>query len=195
MGDDEQRGADRFLALLRPLERELEAYCRRLIWAVEDVPDAIQNAALRAVTAFERCHSEASFRPWMFKILTREILTVNRKHSRVARFEFQLEPEEIERLAEAAQPAEGLDDPRSWEAVSEALDQDLVAALKTLTDNERAVLLLRAVGDFRYREISEALEMPLGSVMGHLSRARHKMRSALSSPRRKIEPAKKPDRT
>ena len=41
--------ADRFLALLRPIERELEAYARRLVWASQDAPDAIQNAVLRTM--------------------------------------------------------------------------------------------------------------------------------------------------
>jgi DNA-directed RNA polymerase specialized sigma24 family protein len=38
------------------------------------------------------------------------------------------------------------------------------------------VLLLRAIGDLRYREMSQALDIPLGSVMGNLARARQKMR-------------------
>jgi RNA polymerase sigma-70 factor (ECF subfamily) len=71
----------------------------------------------------------------------------------------------------------------SPEALTEALDQDLVTALKTLTDAERAVLLLRAIAGFHYREIGDSLEMPLGSVMGHLSRARHKMRAAIDRAR------------
>jgi DNA-directed RNA polymerase specialized sigma24 family protein len=41
------------------------------------------------------------------------------------------------------------------------------------------VLLLRAIGGLRYREISDSLSIPLGSVMGNLSRARQKMRVLL----------------
>jgi len=43
----------------------------------------------------------------------------------------------------------------------EVLDQSLVSGLKTLTDTERAVLLLRAIGGLRYREIAASLEIPL----------------------------------
>ena len=49
-----------------------------------------------------------------------------------------------------------------------------------LTDTERAVLLLRAIGELRYREISESLDIPMGSVMGHLARARQKMRALIA---------------
>jgi len=54
-----------------------------------------------------------------------------------------------------------------------------------LNDPERAVLLMRAIGDLRYREISECLGIPLGSVMGNLSRARQKMRDAILRARRR----------
>ena len=67
----------------------------------------------------------------------------------------------------------------SWEVLADALDEDLVAALKELNEGERAVLLLRAIANLRYREISASLEIPLGSVMGNLSRARKKMRDAI----------------
>ena len=72
MRDTGTSDADCFLALLKPIERDLETYCRRLVWEPLDAPDAIQNAVLRAFAAFDRYHEDASFRAWMFKILTHE---------------------------------------------------------------------------------------------------------------------------
>lgn len=183
MSEDLTSESDPFLTLLKPIERDLEVYCRRLIWNPADAPDALQNAVLRAFSAFDRYHEDASFRAWMFTILTREVFTLNRKHARIARFEFQVEPEAMEELPATIDPAGDWAGRLSPEALTEALDQDLVTALKTLTDAERAVLLLRAIAGFHYREIGDSLEMPLGSVMGHLSRARHKMRAAIDRAR------------
>jgi RNA polymerase sigma-70 factor, ECF subfamily len=174
--------ADRFLALLQPIERELETYCRRLIWEPQEVPDALQNAVLRAFGAFECYREGASFRAWMFRIQTREAFALNRKHARIARHEFQLEPEELAGLPLPGEPApaQGDGEPLSLEALEGALEPALAAGLRALTDTERAVLLLRAIGELRYREIGEALDIPLGSVMGNLSRARQKMRAYLA---------------
>ncbi len=177
--------ADRFLALLRPIERDLETYARRLIWEPQEAPDALQNAVMRGFAAFDRYHADASFRAWMFKILTHEAFALNRKHARIARHEFQLEPEELAALTLTSEPQQGVGQPLSPEALDEALEPALAAGLKTLTDAERAVLLLRAIGDLRYREISESLGIPLGSVMGNLARARQKMRAYLARAERR----------
>jgi RNA polymerase sigma-70 factor, ECF subfamily len=180
MHDTATTDVDRFLALLKPIERDLEMYCRRLIWEPQEADDAIQNAVMRAFAAFDRYHEDASFRAWMFKILTREAFTLNRKHARIARHEFQLEPEDLAELSFGEPQKESSESSLSPEALSEALDPMLVAGLKTLTDTERAALLLRAIGGLRYREISESLDIPMGSVMGNLARARQKMRAVIA---------------
>jgi len=179
MDRDEQR--DRFLGLLQPIERDLENYSRRMVFDRRDCEDALQNAVLRAFRAFDRYHDDASFRAWMFRILTNEIFSINRKRGRVAQFEIALEPEEMEEFAGLEFATEA---PFSWETLADALDEELLAALQSLNEAECAVLLMRAIGDLRYREISECLGIPLGSVMGNLSRARQKMRDAIFRARR-----------
>src|SRR5438093_11283791 len=185
MRTDEDDRSTRFLDLLRPIQRELEVYCRRMIWLSSDLEDAVQNAASRAFQAFDRYREGTNFRAWMFKILTNEIFALNRKRGRIAKFEVETQPEEIESVAQPAAGKSDSDLMASWEVLADALDEDLVAALKELNEVERAVLLLRAIPDLRYREISESLEIPLGSVMGNLSRARQKMRDAIVRSRRK----------
>jgi RNA polymerase sigma-70 factor (ECF subfamily) len=180
MDRDEQRV--RFLSLLRPIEGDLENYCRRMVFERRDFEDALQNAVLRAFRAFDRYHDDASFRAWIFKILTNEIFALNRKRGRIAKFEVAVDSEEIEEFAGLEFASEI---PLSWDSLADALDEELLAALQSLNDSERAVLLMRAIGDLRYREISECLGIPLGSVMGNLSRARQKMRDAILRARRR----------
>src|SRR6266516_6492935 len=125
--------AESFLALLRPIRRELEVYCRRLVWNDHDAPDAIQNAVMNAFKAFDRYHDDTNFRAWMFKILTHEVFKLNQKHGRQAQFEFQLEPEELEALPALEQSTGYRDWLNAPEALAEVLDQTLVAAWKTPT--------------------------------------------------------------
>src|SRR5213593_2198285 len=179
---DQEKQEARFLSLLRPIGADLENYSRRMVFEQGDCEDALQNAVLRAFRAFDRYHDDASFRAWMFKILTNEIFAINRKRGRVAQFEVAFDPEEIEEFA--GRQFVG-DAPISWETLADALDEELLTALQTLNQSERAVLLMRAIGDLRYREIGECLGVPLGSVMGNLSRARQKMRDAILRARKR----------
>jgi RNA polymerase sigma-70 factor (ECF subfamily) len=184
--------ADRFLGLLRPIAAELEGYCRRLIHEPGDAADALQNAVLRGCRAFDRYVEGASFKAWMFRILTNEIFALNRKRGRIARFEIAMDPEQLDEAAGGGMDATSGDwlftGESSWNLLVEALDQEIVEALGKLNDAERAVLLLRAIPGLRYREISEALDIPLGSVMGNLSHARRKMRDAILRHRRRACP-------
>ena len=182
MDRDEQRV--RFLSLLRPIKADLENYSRRMVFDRCDYEDALQNAVFRAFRAFDRYQDGASFRAWMFKILTNEIFAMNRKRGRIAQVEIAVEPGEMEEFAglDFAPAAAG---PISWETLADALDEELLVALQSLNQSERAVLLMRAIGDLRYREIGECLGVPLGSVMGNLSRARQKMRDAILRARRR----------
>ena len=94
----------------------------RMIWEGSDVPDAIQNAVLRAFRAFDRYHDGTNFRAWMFRILTNEIFSLNRKRGRIAQFEISVEPEEMEAIVALERAAEYTDWLTSPHALTDALD-------------------------------------------------------------------------
>ena len=104
---------------------------------------------------------------------------MNRRHTRRAQHEFQVSPEELEALGGQAASTANNSDATTLDSLKGRLDDRMAEGLKAMTNNERAVLLLRAIGGFRYREIGQTLDIPLGSVMGHLSRARKKMRALI----------------
>jgi RNA polymerase sigma-70 factor (ECF subfamily) len=167
-----------FVELLLPLQRSLEVYCRRMLRDPSHVEDVLQTAIMEAFVRFDRYAEGTNFRAWMFRFLTLEIFNRNRKR-------------------EPAPFGDGLDDfpgppAHDWpeDALSlvlenpgpllEHFEDRVVEALWQLTTAERAVLLLRAVGEFSYHEIHTILAIPLGSVIGYLSRSRRKMRQALA---------------
>ena len=56
---------------------------------------------------------------------------------------------------------------------------EVKAAFRRLSTAERSCLMLRAIEKFSYKEIAETLDMPVGTVMTHLSRGRAKLRADL----------------
>src|SRR5260370_14667324 len=130
MERDKQRAATRFLGLLRPIESDLENYSRRMVFDRRDIEDALQNAVLRAFRAFDRYHDDASFRAWMFKILTNEIFATNRKRGRIAEFEIAVEPEEMEEVAGLDFTTDAL---TSWETLAERQNKNSRLPFQSLT--------------------------------------------------------------
>jgi RNA polymerase sigma-70 factor (ECF subfamily) len=65
------------------------------------------------------------------------------------------------------------------DAVLDQCDQVLAGAVRDLPPQEQAVLLLRAIGEFKYREMAEILGIPLGTVMTCLARGRLRLRQRL----------------
>lgn len=171
--------ASRFLRHLEPLQGALEAYCRNNVNDPGAVEDVLQSAVANAFRDFHLYVENTNFRAWIFKYTNLEILNWNRR----------ARPADRPRaLGEVASPMswEAVVDERRWEdlvkspeTVLDDCDEEITNALRDLPELERSVLLLRAIGDFKYREIGEILDMPVGSVMGYLGRARAHLRHRL----------------
>jgi RNA polymerase sigma-70 factor (ECF subfamily) len=168
-----------FMALLTPLQRQLEVSCRRMLRDRSAVEDVLQAAVTAAFSQFDRYAEGTNFRAWMFRFVTNEALNRNRRRDPAPWGEFPLEaavePEEFPAPGDLA--AMLVERPG---VVREHLDGLVARALDELPPAERTVLLLRAVGEFSYQEIHTILAIPVGSVMGYLSRARLKLRQSLA---------------
>jgi RNA polymerase sigma-70 factor (ECF subfamily) len=169
----------RFLEHLKPLQGALESYCRRSVFRAAEVEDTLQNVLMKAFRDFDRFAEGTCFRAWIFKYLALEILAGNRDIVRQTHEVLAKEPvsraTDILRFEEL-HPRKLADAP---EVALEHCDDALAAAVWELRPLERSSLLLHAIGEFKYREIAEILELPIGTVMSHLSRARKQLRERL----------------
>lgn len=173
--------AERFLQHLEPLQGALEAYCRQNVNDPNAVEDVLQSAVANAFRDFHLYVERTNFRAWIFRYLNFEILNWNRRHR----------PSASERVSDETVRTPSWDHSLgavAWDRLLEAPDavldyceDELTRAIYELPHLERSVLLLRAIGEFRYREISEILEIPIGSVMGYLGRARAHVRTFLAN--------------
>jgi RNA polymerase sigma-70 factor (ECF subfamily) len=179
------RTAEEFIRLLQPHQRALEDYCRRQLWDRGSIEDVLQEAVLKAYRDFGEYRPGTNFRAWIFRYATLEIRSVNRARARQRSIPLGPEHEPVGSDSDRARAAGSLEEQfddlaRDPESALMLIDDALQRALGRLPALERATLLLRAVGDFRYREIAEILEIPVTSVMGYLSRARRRLAEELA---------------
>lgn len=165
---------------LEPLQGALEAYCRRNLHDPNSVADVLQSVVANAYRDFDLYTAGTNFRAWIFHYLHLELLGRNRRDARTrhAPLPMQLASPEASDAALRERDFEILKE--CPESVLDHCDETLAAAVRDLPPPERAVFLLRALGEFKYREIAEILEIPLGTVMSHLSRGRARLRERLA---------------
>lgn len=138
----------------------------------EAAADVAGDTFLRAFDRRDRFQRERpSALPWLLGIA----LNVSREHRRAAQRRYRLyQPVSSDPEFETAS-AERVD--------AERIRPDLAEALRGLSDDEYAILMLAAVGDLSYPDIATSLGIPIGTVRSRLHRARRRMRELLADTR------------
>jgi RNA polymerase sigma-70 factor (ECF subfamily) len=163
-----------FEQLAMPLFDQLYNHACWLTGDRIDAEDLVQETYAKALKGFAAFAEGTNIRAWMFRILRNTFLT--------------------SRSGLAAQRTESLvdEDGNAEELVADALtpelilmrsqdEQALFAALESLPVNYRQIILLCEIEEMSYREIAQVIDVPLGTVMSRLSRARASLRTALGA--------------
>ncbi|MBI4556729.1 MAG: RNA polymerase sigma factor [Candidatus Hydrogenedentes bacterium] len=164
-----------FIGLVERHRHEFYRFVLRNVWDSGVADDVFSEAVL---AAYENRHKFAvgtNFRAWMFRILLNKCFVANREIGR-APASLETSGADLVALGDAPGYRDALRDPDEF---LEQCGDEVYRAFRQLSTAQRACLLLRVLERFSYQEIAEILEMPVGTVMTHLSRGRAKMRKAL----------------
>ncbi len=160
-----------FEALALPHVDLVYRVAKRLTRNDHEAEDLVQETYLKAYKAFANFElREFGLKPWLLKILNNTFL------NRAAR-EKKAPKATDQQTLDQSQPAD------EYVALPELdyenLDQEVKQALDNLTPEYRSVMLLWATNEVSYQEIADALELPIGTVMSRLHRARQQLAGAL----------------
>ena len=150
--------AHRIVELLPRLRR----YARALVSDRARADDLVQDTLERAWNKFHLWRPGSDLRAWLFTVMH----NVHVNQVRASRDHAVLDDEGPEMAVAAVQGA-------SLEI------RDLERALALLSPEQREVLLLIALEDMSYAEVAAMLDIPIGTVMSRLSRAREKLRALM----------------
>ena len=163
-----------FEQLAMPLFDQLYNHACWLTGDRADAEDLVQETYAKALKGFGAFTEGTNLRAWMFRILRNTFLTS--RSGLAARNTEYLEDENRK-----------ADEVVAHEVTPELLlqrsqdQQALFAALESLAVSYRQIILLSEVEEMSYREIAEVLDVPAGTVMSRLSRARAALRAALGA--------------
>jgi RNA polymerase sigma-70 factor, ECF subfamily len=147
---------------------DLYRTAKRLTMNQTDAEDLVQETFMQAWKSFENYEPGTNCRAWLYKILFNKFDHHRRK--KYTQGKYIQEADELVFLSAAYHAP-----------VPEKLtDVQIIAALDKLPDHYRSVILLADVHEFDYKEVAEVLEIPIGTVMSRLSRARTQLKKTLA---------------
>jgi RNA polymerase sigma-70 factor (ECF subfamily) len=163
--------------------------CWRICGNREDAQDLAQEAFLHALRAIGSYRRRSAFYTWLFRIAVNASIAHRRKRARAPKLSLhgndgrRSEDHQAARLV--GRVSRDPQDPIDRLSARE-LERELLAGLEQLDDERRAVVILRDIEGFDYRQIAEMLEIEVGTVKSRLHRARMELRDRL---RHKMEEA------
>lgn len=159
---------DDMLAQVEPMIPALRRYARGLVRDVETSDDIVQDCLEKVVANWHRRRNEDP-RSWIFAILHNLAVNKIRQTQRRGR---SVPIEDLPETSNVGAPTQ--------EQI--VFSHEVIAAIERLADDHRSILLLISVEDLTYAEAARVLDVPLGTVMSRLSRAREQLRMLLEQP-------------
>jgi RNA polymerase sigma-70 factor, ECF subfamily len=150
--------------LVADYHEALYRYAYRLSGSAQDAEDLTQQVFLVAQQKLDQVRDADCVRGWLFTVLRNCYLKGRRKGLGLPVCELDVE------TIPQAPPAELID------------SEELQAAIDTLGDDFKVAVLMFYFEHRSYREIAECLEIPLGTVMSRLARAKAHLRNHLAEP-------------
>jgi RNA polymerase sigma factor (sigma-70 family) len=144
---------------------------RWLLRNEQDAQDVVQEAYLRAFKSFSGFHG-SNGRAWLLTIVRNTSYTLLKKH-RVVDFTTPFDEEIHATGDESVSPATILEQSEDAQLIKEAMDK--------LPAEFREILVLRHQEGLSYKEIADIAQIPPGTVMSRLARARAKLKEYLAA--------------
>jgi RNA polymerase sigma-70 factor (ECF subfamily) len=144
-----------------------------------DAEDLVQEAYTKAFSAFHQYKPGTNLKAWLYRILTNTYINLYRKRQREP---LQSNSDTIEdwQLARAeSHTSSGLRSAEA-EALDHLPDSDVKRALQAIPEEFRLAVYFADVEGFAYKEISDIMNTPIGTVMSRLHRGRKMLRDMLA---------------
>ena len=163
--------ADAFETLVRRHEKKIFNLLYRWLGDYDEAAEVAQEVFLAAFRAIKRFRGDSSFATWLYRI------GVNHAKNRQKSLQVARQRQQATEVSDA--PGDPASDPA--EGVEQRERHDLVQrGLNDLDADDALIILLHDLQEVRYEEISETLDIPLGTVKSRLHRARQALRAKLA---------------
>jgi RNA polymerase sigma-70 factor (ECF subfamily) len=162
-----------------PLQDQLYAVARRYTRLGADAEDLVQETMTKAYAGFDSFRDGTNLKAWLVRIMTNTWINSYRAAKRRPDEWLADQITDTILLANAQHSSGGLPSAEAH-AMQSMGDDEIKAALAALPEGQRIAVYYADVEGYRYKEIAEIANLPLGTVMSRVHRGRRNLRRALS---------------
>lgn len=148
---------------------------RRFQLTYSDAQDLVQETYLKALRYYRQYQAGTNLKAWLSRILVNTFY--NFYHKSLKNQPLSLDNTLSENKLAVAKYSPSAED----EVINRGLSNEMLEALDTLSLEQREVLFLVDLEEFSYREVSQLLDIPTGTVMSRVNRGRSKLKKELIS--------------
>mgnify|MGYP001942879979 CR=1 FL=1 len=171
-----------FQLLVERYQRKVYSVAMSMVRNPEDAMDLSQEAFIKAYRNLPNFQGSSSFYTWLYRIVVNLGIDHLRKSGRVQNIDYddtyRRKDEEIS--GDGSILPSRLDADPGKSMMRKELAEQMRAALDSLSENHRTIIVLREVEGLSYEEMSDILGISKGTVMSRLHHARKNMQKALS---------------
>ncbi len=168
----------RFAEEAMPLLDQLYGGALRMTRNPQDAEDLVQETYLKAFKAFDNYKPGTNMKAWLYRIMTNTYINSYRKKQRRPLETSTEDVTDHQLYTTSSHDSAGLES-AEVAALKGMPNSRISAAFDELNEDYRMVVYMADVDDMAYKEIAEALDIPLGTVMSRLHRGRKQLRTML----------------
>jgi RNA polymerase sigma-70 factor (ECF subfamily) len=162
--------------IIRKFQKRLYYSVLQIAGTHEDADDILQDTFIKAYRKLDTYDDQYPFYPWLYRIAINTALNHQKRKARnraISLDDIESNGHYDVQLSEGPQ--------QMFDMVGGELIEGLKLALEKIPVEQKTVFMLRVHDGLSYQEISETLQISMGTVMSRLSRARDKLRALLKS--------------
>lgn len=168
----------RFTEEAMPLLDQLYGGALRMTRNPQDAEDLVQETYLKAFNAFDSFKPGTNLKAWLYRIMTNAYINTYRKKQRRPTETSTEDMTDHQLYTTSSHDSTGLES-AEVAALKGMPNGRISEAFDELNEDYRMVVYMADVEDMAYKEIAEALDIPLGTVMSRLHRGRKQLRVLL----------------
>ncbi len=147
----------------------LKRYALKMTNDADDSDDLIQDTLLKAFRFFHNFEKGSNAKAWLFRIMQNSFINNYRKKNRQP---FKVDYDDVQNFYENIKPEDVKTQHYQQDAFDNVMDDKIIKALSVLPEDFRTIVFLSDIEGYSYKEVSDFVNCPIGTIRSRLHRTR-----------------------